>query len=134
MKNLLFILLCSTIGCSTVKTTQTLVVTTQPPDATVVVNGIPAAHPVSLKVPCDKEVSILCSKAGFTPQTRVIGTHPTMANGLFNLGLWFAIPVGGELRYSGDRQLDHTEINIDLYHPYIPPVKKAVEPLTPRMR
>ena len=126
MKHLLFILLCCSVGCSTIQTKQTLVVTTQPPDATVVINGIQAAHPVSLEVPCDKEVSIQCSKAGLTSQTRVIGTHKTPANGLLNLGLWFVIP-GGDLRYTGDRRLDQTNINMDLYHPYIPPVQKKTQ-------
>ena len=122
------------VGCCAFRSsTQVLTVTANPKEAVVIINGIKYHPPVQVPVKRNQPAIIQCECDGFEPQMRIIDTHWNGTAVLDTLGFIFVFfPAGIGLLTPGAHSLDYTTVQMDLYHPYVPPA--PVEPVKPTNR
>jgi hypothetical protein len=110
------------IGCSAFRPPkEVLTITANPKDAIVFVNGIKYHPPIQVPVKRDQAVFVQCEYAGLDPQTRIIESHLNGTAFLDAVGFILFLVPGFGLLTPGSHSLDYTTVNMDLYHPYVPP-------------
>ena len=110
------------VGCSAFRPpTQILTVTALPTNAVVTINGVRYHPPVQIPVKRDQPAIIQCEAEGCESQLRIVDSHLNGTAFLDTVGFLFFLFPGIGLVTPGSHSLEYTTVQMDLYHPYVPP-------------
>lgn len=102
-----------TCSCSVFRSsTQQLNITAYPPEAKVMVNGLPVQPPAVVNVKRDRNVMIQCNQKGYYPWSYTVGYHLNTTGVLDIIGLVLILVPGIGLLAPGAWSLDQDNINI----------------------
>ncbi len=103
-------------GCSAFRPhTQMVNINCDPDDALLQVNGERQNTTDQIEVPRNRQLSVQCSKSGYHPASKSVGTHLSTTGVLDIIGIFIFILPGIGLFTPGAWDLDETEISLQLH-------------------
>lgn len=103
-------------GCSAFRPhTQMVNIYCDPEDALLQVNGERQNTTDQIEVPRNRQLSVQCSKSGYHPASKTVGTHLSTTGVLDIIGIFIFLLPGIGLFTPGAWDLDQTEISLQLH-------------------
>ncbi len=103
-------------GCSAFRPQNQMVnISCDPDNALLQVNGERQNTTDQIEVPRNRQLSVQCSKSGYHPASKTVGTHLSTTGVLDIIGIFIFILPGIGLFTPGAWDLDETEISLQLH-------------------